>query len=84
MMSEPTYVVSVGKAVREVDTLVLSVTSADASMPSSFVPSADTSRPSTLPLVIRFGTVTSPVKVAPVKAAYPSPEMYAATQDEPV
>jgi len=61
-------------AVRAATTFVVSVTSALASMPSSFAPSADTSRPSTLPAVIRFGTVTSPVNVAPVSAAKPVPE----------
>ena len=47
---------------------------APVAIPSSLLPSADTSLPSTLPEVIKFGTVTSPVKVAPVKAAKPVPE----------
>jgi hypothetical protein len=54
----------VGNPVRDVPTLALSVTSAEDSIVSSFVPSPDTSLPSTLP-----DTTIFPVTVAPVAVA---------------
>ena len=51
--------VPVGKAVKDVPTLAASVTSAEASMPSSFVPSVCKSLPSTVPpRVILFPIAT--------------------------
>ena len=51
-------------------TFAASVTSALASMPSSFVPSAATSRPSIVPLAAIFPVIETPVEVV---AAFTSP-----------
>ena len=53
-------------------------------MPSSFVPSADGSLPSIVPDKVMFGTVMSPVKLAPDKEAKPVPDTYAAVHPDPV
>jgi hypothetical protein len=55
--------VPVEKAVSAVFTFAASDTSALASMPSSFVPSAATSRPSTVPLAAIFPVTLMPVLV---------------------
>ena len=56
--------VSVGKPVREEPTFVLSVTSAEDSIPSNFVPSPATSLPSTVPVTARLPVTVAPVAVA--------------------
>ena len=48
-------------AVRAATTLVVSVTSADASMPSNLVPSADTLRPSKVEFVVIAPVIAPPV-----------------------
>ena len=53
-------------------------------MPSSFAPSADGSLPSIVPLRVMFGTVMSPVKLAPERDAKTVPDTYAAVQPDPV
>jgi hypothetical protein len=61
MRSEPVASVPVEKPVKADPTFPVSVTSALASMPSSFVPSAATSRPSMVPLAAILPEIETPV-----------------------